>query len=49
MKVLDILDRMTAGTVIDTNVHMTVANAARRDLVDQIRMACKQGLEEIGK
>lgn len=48
-KVLAILDQMTAGKIIDTNVHTSIANAARRDLVDTIRMSCNRGLQELSK
>jgi hypothetical protein len=48
-RVLRILDEMTSGHIIDTNVHTSIANAAKRDLVDLIRMASKLGLEELSK
>lgn len=48
-KVLDVLDSLTAGKIIDLNVHTTIANAARRDLVDLMRLSSQRGLEELKK
>ncbi len=46
-RTLDILESMVAGNIVGDNIHITNANAARRDLVDWIRMTCKRGLEEL--
>ena len=44
-KTLEILESMVAGNIVGENIHITNANAARRDLVDWIRISCKRGLE----
>jgi predicted ArsR family transcriptional regulator len=45
--VLEYLIERTNGKLIQDNVHQTVANAARRELVDELQELMKHGLDRI--
>ena len=46
-KLLGYLRELTSGNLVNVNVHQTVANSARRDLVDLIGEMIEAGKQEM--